>query len=246
MNFPSIVKDVALRESLDGLIENASTATEEVPAYLHDTYNWAYLDPRNVALLDRNIVVDVLLFGNARRLMAAALRAIKPASRVFMAAHVYGDFVNRLADHVGPAGYLEIIDIAPIQVSNCRGKVGSLPYVRVHQADAAERDGRTFDTVLSFFLLHEVPDGKKRAIVDSLLSRVPPGGNAVFVDYHRPRLWHPVRYILEFVNSQLEPFAKSLWRHDIAAFASEPERFVWEKQTFFGGVYQKVVARRQD
>lgn len=246
MNFPSIVKDAPLSNSLDGLIENASTATEEVPAYLHDTYDWAYLNPRNVALLDRNIVVDLLLFGNARRLMAAALEAIAPAGRVFMAAHVYGDFVKRLARHVGPAGYVEIVDIAPIQVSNCRRKVGDLPYVRVRQADAAERDGRTFDTVLSFFLLHEIPDGKKRAVIDTLLSRVPSGGTAVFVDYHRPRWWHPVRYVLEFVNSQLEPFAKSLWRQEISTFASEPDAFSWEKQTFFGGVYQKVVARRRD
>jgi ubiquinone/menaquinone biosynthesis C-methylase UbiE len=244
LNFPSIVKDAALRESLDGLIENAST-TEEVPAYLHDTYDWAYLNPRNVALLDRNIVVDVLLFGNARRLMAAALKAIAPASRVFMAAHVYGDFVNRLANHVGPDGYLEIVDIAPIQVSNCNRKVGDLAHVNVRQADAAERDGREFDSVLSFFLLHEVPDGKKRAVMDTLLSRVPVDGTAVFVDYHRPRWWHPIRYVLEFVNNWLEPFAKSLWRQEISAFASEPDQFTWEKQTFFGGVYQRVVAKRR-
>lgn len=245
MNFPATVKEITLRDTLDPDDQTPATDALVVPTYMEEVYDWAYINPRNVELLDRPIVVDILLFLNARRLMKAALNEIAPAHRVLMAAHVYGDFVNRLADRVGPAGHLEVIDITPIQVAHCRRKIGHLAHVKVRQADAATHPAGPFDTTLSFFLLHEVPDGKKRAIVDSLLSKVEPGGKAVFVDYHRPKRWQPIRYILSLVNDLLEPFAKALWTHEIRDYASEADAFTWEKQTFFGGVYQKVVARRR-
>jgi hypothetical protein len=47
---------------------------------------------------------------------------------------------------------------------------------------------------------------------------------------------------MSLVFDMLEPFAKSLWRQDIRDFASEPEKFHWRKESFFGGLYQKVVA----
>lgn len=241
MNFPVVAKEVPLADSLTG----SASQTVTVPSYLRDVYTWAYLNPKNVALLDHPAVVDLLLFGNARRLMRTVLAEIEPGSKALMAAHVYGDFVNRLAGRVGPTGELDIIDIAPIQVANCRRKVGHLPHVSVHLADAAEPGGGPYDVVVCFFLLHEVPDGKKRAIVDALLGSVAPGGKVVFVDYHRPHILHPIRYILSVVNRLLEPFANALWHHDIAAFASDAEGFTWSQRPFFGGVYQKVVARRE-
>lgn len=43
----------------------------------------------------------------------------------------------------------------------------------------------------------------------------------------------------------LEPFANSLIDSEIRAFASNPDTFTWTKETFFGGLYQKVVATRR-
>jgi len=43
----------------------------------------------------------------------------------------------------------------------------------------------------------------------------------------------------------LEPFAKSLWKNGIENFASSAVDFVWSKQTYFGGLYQKPIARRR-
>lgn len=245
MNFPASVNELPRSDTLTDVFENPATTDTAVPTYMEEVYDWAYVNPRNVALLDRPIIVDVLLFGNARRLMRSALNEITPGERVFMVAHVYGDFVERLAERVGPDGHFSIIDVTPIQVANCKKKIGHLPHVKVQQADAATYVGNPVDTALSFFLLHEVPEGKKRGIVNSMLSQVESGGKAVFVDYHRPALWQPIRYILEFVNHQLEPFARALWSHEISEYANNADDFTWEKQTFFGGVYQKVIARRK-
>jgi hypothetical protein len=66
----------------------------------------------------------------------------------------------------------------------------------------------------------------------------------VFIDYHRPGRLHPLRPIMMTVFALLEPFARALWTREIAAYASTPDGFRWRKQTFFGGLYQKVVAER--
>ena len=43
----------------------------------------------------------------------------------------------------------------------------------------------------------------------------------------------------------LEPYAKGLWRREIAEIAGNDSRFAWRKETYFGGLYQKVVATRE-
>jgi hypothetical protein len=102
-----------------------------------------------------------------------------------------------------------------------------------------------YDVITCFFLLHEIPDERKRAVVDALLARVVPGGKVVFVDYHTPARWHPLRGLMRLVMGRLEPFAESLWHHEIAEFASVPGDYRWQKQTLFGGLYQKTVAYRR-
>lgn len=245
MNFPGVVEKLP-PVPLDDVstASSAETVPVAVPRYLEEVYTWAYLNPRNVALLDRPSVVNGLLFGNARRLTRAVMAEIGRGDRVLLPAHVYGNFVNKLAAYLGPSGELDVIDVAPVQVARCRRKVTGLPQVTVRLADAADPGGGPYDAVTCFFLLHEVPDGKKRAIIDGLLGSLEPRGKAVFVDYHRPHWWHPLRPVLGTVNACLEPFAKALWRHDIAEFASRPGDFTWSKRTYFGGLYQKVVARR--
>jgi ubiquinone/menaquinone biosynthesis C-methylase UbiE len=221
--------------------------TERVPAipdYLRETYAWAYLSPRSVRFLDRPLVVSSILWGKYRRLLEALLAELEPGQRVFQPACVYGDFSTRLARFLGPRGGLEVIDIAPIQVQHCQRKLADFSQARVRLGDAATLQPDSYDAIACFFLLHELPDQTKCLAVDALLAAVKPGGKAVFVDYHRPHALHPLKLVTGLVFGLLEPFAKSLWRHEIESFASGTEAFTWSKETYFGGLYQKVVARR--
>ena len=215
-----------------------------IPAYLQAVYTWAYLNPANVRLLDRPSVVSAILFGNYSRLRRACLKEIEPGQRVFQAAHVYGRLIPDLAKKIGPTGHLDVVDVAPVQVTRCRRKLHGFPHARVRLADASDPGGGDYDVVCCFFLLHEIPDEEKRAVVDALLARTKPGGKATFIDYHRPSRWHPLRGPMRWINRRLEPFAESIWHRDIHAFARDAAAFHWEKQTFFGGLYQKTVARR--
>lgn len=216
----------------------------EIPDYLQKTYYWAYLDPRNVRLLDREIVVKLILWGQHHRLRNAAFAEIEPGQHVLQPACVYGDFSPALAKHLGPHGMLEITDVAPIQLAACRRKLRNLPQAKTRRADASLSDNRIYDVVCCYFLLHELPDAYKHSVLNSLLMRVPPGGKVVFVDYHEPHWAHPLKPITSFVFDTLEPFAKGLWRRQIMDFANAPEKFAWRKETYFGGLFQKVVAQR--
>lgn len=220
-----------------------------VPAYMTEVYDWAYVDPKWVRVLDHNWVVRVLLFLNDQRLMRAYLNEIKEGMRVWQLAHVYGDLVTRVAQKIGPAGLFHLTDVTPIQLEHGHRKLAGMDWAKVIRSDAADfRSSETvdYDLICSFFLLHEVPEEKKFEIVDHVLNMLPKGGKAVFVDYHNPSKWQPIRYILKVVNKYLEPFAETLWKNEIRFYARQADRFSWKKRTFFWGVYQCVVVEHKE
>lgn len=235
--------------------DNTLTATpttdyyyEGVPDYMTEVYDWAYVNPERVRQLDRNIVVKTLLFCNDQRLMRAYLKEIEPGMRVWQVAHVYGDLVRRAAEKAGQQGAFHLTDITPVQVEHGKKKLADLPWAKVirHDAGTFVGEGGDYDLICSFFLLHEVPDEKKRQILNNLLSRLPKNGKLVLVDYHRPAWWQPIRLILKVVNAWLEPFAQAVWDHQLSHFADRADDFTWKKRTIFGGVYQIVVVRHKD
>ncbi|CAK0769742.1 Class I SAM-dependent methyltransferase [uncultured Gammaproteobacteria bacterium] len=215
-----------------------------IPDYLRDVYTWAYLTPLALKIFDHPSVVSAILWGNYHRLIRETLREIGRGQKVLQVACVYGEFSIRLAESIGSAGCLDIIDVAAIQLEKCREKLRHLPYARALLADAANPPEGPYDTVCCFFLLHEVPEDYKAKIVNAALNRVKPGGKLVFVDYHRPALLHPLRPVMWAVFKTLEPFALPLWSNQIMDYATHSDEFTWTKQTFFGGMYQKVVVTR--
>lgn len=221
-----------------------SDATVSIPSYLIDVYGWAYLNPRNVALLDRELVVTAILWGNNFRLKRALLSELRPGHRVLQAAHVYGNLVCEIADNVGPKGRLDVVDVSPAQVAACERKLRNCPWATVRLGDVAGLGGGDYNVVSSFFLLHELPSDYKRLAVDALLASVTPGGRAIFIDYHRMRPWHPLKGVMSVIYDRFEPFAKELWQCEISDMATRGDKFTWCKETYFGGLYQKVIAVR--
>lgn len=219
-----------------------------VPAYLSRTYHWAYLNRHTLPWLDRSLVVSAILWGNAGRLMRAAVAEFSPGQRLLQAACVYGPFSRMLAERVGGDGELEVVDVAPIQVANARRKLAGLSHAQVRQGDLAKPDcvaAEAWDAVCCFFLLHEVPPVERACIVHNLLGAVRPAGKIVFVDYHRAHRWHPLRPVMAQVFRWLEPFAPSLLDTDITALSPHADEFTWKKTTCFGGLYQTIVGVRR-
>ena len=230
-----------------GLISrhDSGDAQGAVPKYLSDIYRWAYLEPLALAVFDHRPIVSAILWGNYGRLFRAVVEEVRPGDRAMQLAAVYGPFSKDLMAALGPTGSLDLVEVAPIQAAMTREKLRGHGNARVLLCDAVTPPPGPYDLVISFFLLHEVPEDYKVRIVDAALARLKPGGRAVFVDYHRPVRWHPLRPVMVKVFDWLEPFAKALWFREIPSYAGPGAAdVVWRKQTYFGGLYQKLVAER--
>lgn len=220
-----------------------------IPEYLDKTYWWAYLHPRSVWLFERQWIVNLILWGNFARLRDSALAELGTpvTGRNLQVACVYGDFTQSLAARLAPEAHLDVVDVAPIQLENLRRKLGSQRQVSLECQNAARLhfEDASFDQVVVFFLLHEMPEAVRLKVIHEVLRVVKPGGKVVFVDYHRPFRWHPHRYLMVPILKGLEPYAMDLWRGEIADWIGpdqQPARLV--KSTYFGGLYQKVVVTR--
>jgi ubiquinone/menaquinone biosynthesis C-methylase UbiE len=220
-----------------------------IPRYLETVYWWAYVHPRAVYLFEREWLVNLILFGNYGRLRDRALAELgtRVHGRTLQVACVYGDLTLRLRVALAPDAHLQVVDILPIQLKNLVAKLPSDERVTMLQGDSSSLTAAdaSFDQVLLFFLLHEQPEPVRRATLAEAMRVVRPGGKIVIVDYHRPARWHPMRPLLRAVFRKLEPYAMDLWRHEIEYFlpdARSPASM--DKQTFFGGLYQKLVLIR--
>ncbi len=222
-------------------------AVPEIPEYLQDTYWWAYLHPKSFYFFEREWVVNLILWGNMRRLTESVLEELspKPGERVLQVACVYGDFSNRLADHLGKSGSrLDIVDVAPIQIENVKKKVAAHRNVGVHHQDSTSMrfPSASFDQTVVFFLLHEQPEDARRKTVEEAIRVTRPGGKVIFVDYHGPKRWNPMRYVMKPILSLLEPFAMDLWRDELPSFMpADVKRDQIRSDFYFGGLYQKIV-----
>ncbi len=222
----------------------------EVPHYLTTHYWWAYVHPGAVKFFERQWLVNLILWGNYPRLRDAALAELgqRLPGRTLQLACVYGDLTSHLSARASAGGgTLDVIDVLPIQLQNLRRKLPADAPVRLLRMDSTGLDmpDAQYDRALVFFLLHEQPGHERQRTLSELMRVVKPGGTVVIVDYAMPRWWHPLRYLWRPLLARLEPFALDLWRREIAHWlpAGRPLRRV-RKQSFFGGLYQKVVATR--
>ncbi len=229
--------------------EQAGPLALGIPHYLRQVYWWAYVHPRAVRLFERDWLVNLILFGNYARLRDGVLADMGAtvSGRTLQMACVYGNLTRRLYERLGADARLDVVDILPIQLKNLGRKLPADERVALLHGDSSllECPDASYDQVLLFFLLHEQPRHVRSATLAEAVRVVRPGGRIIVVDYHRPVRWHPLRPLMRTVFRRLEPFAMDLWTHQIREFMAEaPQPASCSKQTYFGGLYQKLVLVR--
>jgi ubiquinone/menaquinone biosynthesis C-methylase UbiE len=242
-NFDHATRGFSTSESTLAAVKSAP----EIPEYLQDTYWWAYLHPKSFYFFERKWVVNLILWGNMKRLTEMVLEelSVEPQSRILQIACVYGEFSSKVADHLGKSGSrLEIVDVAPIQLENVEKKLTGKQNIGLHHLDSTSMTfpDASFDQTVVFFLLHEQPEYARRKTVEEAIRVTRPGGKVIFVDYHGPKRSNPMRYVMKPILSWLEPYAMDLWREELPAFfpaSVKPEQI--ESEFYFGDLYQKVV-----
>lgn len=249
------MESVVARRAPPGVAQVSMSSAESakdhaIPSYLDVHYWWAYVHPNAVRVFERQWLASTILLGNYARLRDAALAELGEnlPGRTLQVACVYGDLTARLSRRVAAGGgQLDIVDVLPVQLTNLRNKLPDDAPARMLRMDAAALDlpNASYDRALIFFLLHEQPKSYRERTMSELLRVVKPGGRIVVIDYAGPHWWNPARYVLGPLLTVLEPFALDLWREDIRSWMPAPwsER-EWPRQSFFGGLYQKVVVTR--
>jgi len=223
-------------------------STVAIPRYLRDTYWWAYVHPNAVRFFERQWLVNLILWGNFTRLRDAALAELgeKLPGRTLQVACVYGDFTPRLVERIASGGSLDVVDVLQVQLANCRGKLIADAPVNLIQRDASDLgfDSGCYERVVLFFLLHEMPEDVRGRTLSEAVRVLNPGGELVIVDYHRPARWHPLRPVMKWILRNFEPFAMDLWESDVSRWLTSVPPGNIEKETFYGGLYQKLVVRK--
>jgi ubiquinone/menaquinone biosynthesis C-methylase UbiE len=226
-----------------------SSTEIRAPYYLDAHYWWAYVHPNAVQVFERQWLVNLILWGNYVRLCDAVLAEMgEPLpGRTLQVACVYGDLTSRLTARIpDDGGRLDVVDVLPIQLSNLRRKLPRNAPARLLAMDSTDLNlpDASYDRALVFFLLHEQPRQYRERTLSELCRVVKPGGKIIVVDYALPRWWHPLRYIWRPLLAKLEPFALDLWRDEIAKWLPRGSVARLRKESFFGGLYQKVVITR--
>lgn len=233
--------------------------TPPIPAYLEQDYWWAYVHPRAVHLFEREWLVNLILWGQYGRLRDQALQALggpvtgssvtdSPVTgSTLQIACVYGNLTARLVQRLASDARLSVVDILPIQLDNLARKIEPDARVSLHHGDACALPFAdcAHDQTLLFFLLHEQPEGVRRATLHEALRVTRPGGRVVIVDYHRPHALHPLKPLMRQVFRRLEPFAMDLWQHPLEDdLPTDLPVARLQRRTLFGGLYQLLVLER--
>lgn len=221
-----------------------------IPAYLAGSYWWAYLAPPAVWFFDHQPIINAILLGQYRRLMHAALAEVDPerAGRTLQLAAVYGVLTPTLAQRLPPEA-LHLIDVASIQLEHARRKAPvverGVALLRMN-AERLAYASDSFDTVLLYFLLHELPPAARARVLAESIRVLRPGGTLVIADYGELAAPHPLHRIalLRLLAERLEPYLADFWRQRldalvaVAAAASGKHAACQVRRSFLAGFYR--------
>lgn len=219
----------------------------KLPKYLKAFYGWVYESRDWSDFFDNSIVQTIKSWGYNYRLRNSVLREITPKTKVLQMGVTFGPLIEEIADKIGANGEYDIMDVSKLQLQRVRSKFQYVyPQMRLLNKDVSKKfDEKDYDVVICYMILHEVPPRTKVKIIENALNSIKENGKVVFVDYHNPLKYHPLRYFVRMYNRLRQPFAEKLWDLDIADYCKERLKYSWRKTTFFGRMYQKTVVRKK-
>lgn len=219
----------------------------KLPIYVREIYGKIYEDSKVSKFFDNVRLLRFLTFGNSSKLIDSALKEIRQNHKVLQIGGTFGNQIELTAEKIGHYGKYDLVDVSETQMNRLEAKYRYLfPQMRFILKDGTEPMEEKYDVVLCYMLLHELPNLTKIKMVSNALNSVNETGKVVFIDYYNPAWWHPLRYFVRMFNRLYQPFAEKLWDREIHTFADKKNNFFWKKVTFFGDMYQKVVASKKD
>lgn len=196
------------------------------PIYLVRHYWWAYLWRPAVWFFDHQVIINAILFGQYKKLMAATLSQLKniPAGNILQLTCVYGSLTSNLLAKAFPRS-LHIADIADVQLKKICHKTSNnaqLFPVRMNAEQLAYKDN-IFSTIVLFFLLHEMPLDARRNVLAECMRVMSLDGRLLCTEYAPLPSKHILYrfYLSRFILTWLEPFLSSFWDDDILTILND-------------------------
>lgn len=216
-----------------------------VPEYLKSVYDRRYFHPLLSKLFDDEWMAAPGTFFYARQLTKAVTNEIIEGDDVLQLGIASGNFEREIASKMNSKGKYHIEDISADHAEAIRARISPWLNTAIKERDFTVENDLRYDVVIGYFVLHELPDVRKKALLKRAFNALKPKGKMIFVDYARPKRFHPLKYPVKMFNRLYEPFAESLWYNEIEDFAPKTDKLIWAKKTFFGDMYQCVVAQRR-
>jgi len=216
---------------------------ENIPSYIKEFYSWLYLNPKVYNLLDNAIVPNILTLGYHYILSKEIKKEIAPHAQVLQIGATTGSQIKKAYSAIGMLGSYTVIDAVPELIER-KQKKHTNQHITFTCANATDKIKDKYDVIICHLLLHELPPYTRNQVLNNIIKALKSGGKAIFIDYHLPEPYHPLKYIIRAVNRLYQPFAESLWKKSIKELTPNAESCTWSLQTYFGGVYQKVVATK--
>lgn len=193
-----------------------------VPEYLARHYWWAYLWRYSIRFFDLQPVISAILFGQYGKLLKKTLANVerKTGAKLLQLTCVYGKLTPSLLSSTGCDVHL--CDIAIGQLRLARRKTAHAA-ARCHltrmNAECLGYRNDTFDQVIVFFLLHEMPAAARHRTYDEIARVVKIGGSVLITEYAAEPRHHPLYRFSPFrrLLCRLEPFLQGFWQEDLTA-----------------------------
>ncbi len=212
-------KPQAAAKPAEGKADNATWRkfhNQGIPEYLARRYWWAYLWNVSVWFFDHAFIINTILFGNYYKLMRAALTRVDPDfdGRVLQITCVYGAFTPSMAEKM-PKCELHLIDVANVQIQSTLRKLrvakgasaAGVQPARMNAETLAYADN-SFDKVVIFFLLHELPHDARARALDEAMRVLRPDGKLLIAEYGElgtKHLMHRNKFLRNTLEA-MEPF----------------------------------------
>ena len=217
--------------------------SKKTPKYLTKIYPNLYFNSYLYNFLDNAMVQNILTLGYHNILTDELKKEITPHSNILQIGATFGNQIDKAYSVLGVLGSYTIIDILPNVIENCKEKHLE-QRINFIEANAKNSFKEEYDTIICYMLLHELPPLTRNKVLENIIKSLKPDGKAIFIDYNLPSHYNPLKYFIRTFNRLYQPFAEALWKNNIKDLTPNAETCSWSKQTYFGGIYQKVVATK--
>ena len=230
-------------------VSNKKAPENKLPAYIDFIYGDLYQNPKKCAARDNRFSCGWRSFFQYQKLVSALSSEIKYNDTILQFGLTFGNQIDEVAMASGNRSKYHIIDINAAEVARAAEKYGNIfSGLKLSVQDGANfKTEEKYDDVICFMLLSMVPSATKAKIVNCALECAKNKGKVIFIDWHNPFKFHPLRYVVRMYNRLKHPFVERLWDRQISAYAEPLLRadFNWRTTSYFGGMFQKTVAVRK-